>query len=273
MAYTFKDDGGTMTYYREYNKEVLDKNDTLVGNWVEERALRDQIGTGRYALWVNTGDEKSVATNKQKTFTKFNTRPDAHDTFERTLAHSDHTPSAEYCTNNDVRDPGYARYVNPGVGAREKLLVQRAAALAKDEEDGTIGELPSNYQSTHRQDFGQLELPPAESLGRKVMMTQNMIDIKGAGDGLWRKEAGLTAKNLFIEGEGGGFNQTMTATGIKPKFGFGKVSDFSTPIEHAIHGTVQGGGNGNEVALGNLQNRKGPTGQGGFLYDSTKPAP
>merc|ERR1712086_746400 len=53
MAYTFKDDGGTMTYYREYNKEVLDKNDTLVGNWVEERALRDQIGTGRYALWVN----------------------------------------------------------------------------------------------------------------------------------------------------------------------------------------------------------------------------
>ena len=121
---------------------------------------------------MNTGDEKSVATNKQKTFTKFNTRPDAHDTFERTLAHSDHTPSAEYCTNNDVRDPGYARYVNPGVGAREKLLVQRAAALAKDEEDGTIGELPSNYQSTHRQDFGQLELPPAESLGRKVCSRQ-----------------------------------------------------------------------------------------------------
>ena len=96
MAYTFKDDGGRMTYYREYNKEVLDKNDTLVGNWVEERALREQIGTGRYALWVNTGDEKSVATNKQQTFTKFTTRPDALDTFSRTLAHSDHTPSAEY---------------------------------------------------------------------------------------------------------------------------------------------------------------------------------
>ena len=58
MAYTFKDDGGTMTYYREYNKEVLEKNETLVGNWVEERALRDQIGTGRYAthlqLWPPT---------------------------------------------------------------------------------------------------------------------------------------------------------------------------------------------------------------------------
>jgi hypothetical protein len=168
MAYTFQDDGGRMTYYREYNKEVLDKNETLVGNWVEERALRDQIGTGRYALWVNTGDEKSVATNKQQTFTKFTTRPDALDTFSRTLAHSDHTPSAEYSTNNDVKDPGYSRYVNPGVGAREKLLVERAAALARSEEDGSIGELPSNYQSTHRQDFSQHELPPAESLGRKV---------------------------------------------------------------------------------------------------------
>ena len=144
MAYTFKDDGGRMTYYREYNKEVLDKNDTLVGNWVEERALRDQIGTGRYALWVNTGDEKSVATKKQQTFTKFTTRPDALDTFSRTLMHSDHTPSAEYATNNDFSDPGYARYINPGVGAREKLMVERAAALARSEEDSSIGELPSS---------------------------------------------------------------------------------------------------------------------------------
>ena len=107
------------------------------------------------------------------------------------------------------------------------------------------------------------------------------------------------------------------------------MSDFSTPIEHALHGTVEGGGNGNpvrvdaplrdksglslgsrvwaanpnphpshpnphpsrpnphpdpnphpspnprpsKVALGNLQNKKGPVGEGGFLYDSTKPAP
>ena len=87
----------------------------------------------------------------------------------------------------------------------------------------------TRFQSTHRQDFNELELPPAESLGRKVMMTQNMIDIKGAGDGLWRKEAGITAKNLYIEGTDGGFNQTMTATGIKPKFGFGKASHCSTP--------------------------------------------
>ena len=168
MAYTFKDDGASLTFYREYNKEVNAKNETLVGNWVEERALKDQIGTGRYAMWVNNGDEKSVATAKQQTFTKFTTRPDALDTFSRTLAHSDHTPSAEYSTNNEVKDPGYTKYVNPGVGAREQMLVERARQLAQSENDGSIGELPSNYQSTHRQDYTPLPLPPAESLGRKV---------------------------------------------------------------------------------------------------------
>ncbi len=40
MAYTFKDDGHALTYYREYNKEVGTGDKTLVGNWVEERALR-----------------------------------------------------------------------------------------------------------------------------------------------------------------------------------------------------------------------------------------
>ena len=41
MAYTFKDDGAALTYYREYNKEVGTGDLTLTGNWVEERALRE----------------------------------------------------------------------------------------------------------------------------------------------------------------------------------------------------------------------------------------
>ena len=82
MAYTFKDDGSALTYYREYNKEVNDKNETLVGNWVEERALRDQIQTGRYQLWVDNSDDPRKTS---KTFTKFTQRPDALDTYTRTL--------------------------------------------------------------------------------------------------------------------------------------------------------------------------------------------
>ena len=89
MAYTFKDDGVSMTYYREYNKEVNDKNETLVGNWVEERALRDQIQTGRYQLWVDNSDDPRKTS---KTFTKFTQRPDALDTYTRTLVHSEVRP-------------------------------------------------------------------------------------------------------------------------------------------------------------------------------------
>ena len=86
MAYTFKDDGSALTYYREYNKEVGTGDKTLVGNWVEERALRDTIKTGRYQLWANPDPDPKAP---QQTFTKFTTRPDSLDTYNRTLVHSD----------------------------------------------------------------------------------------------------------------------------------------------------------------------------------------
>ena len=89
MAYTFKDDGSAMTYFREYNKEVGTGDKTLVGNWVEERALRDDIKTGRYMLWANPDPDPKAA---QKTFTKFTTRPDALETYRRTVFHSDVSP-------------------------------------------------------------------------------------------------------------------------------------------------------------------------------------
>ena len=127
MSYTFKDDGASLTYYREYNKEVGTGDKTLVGNWVEERALRDVVDTGRYKLWVNPKADPKAA---QETFTKFTTRPDTLDTYRRTVVHSDHTPSAEFMTSNQVPDPGYAVYTNPGMGAREALLEKRARELA-----------------------------------------------------------------------------------------------------------------------------------------------
>ena len=86
MAYTFKDDGARLTYFRDYNKEVGTGDKTLVGNWVEERALRDEIKTGRYQLWTNPSSDPKAP---QQTFTKFTTRPDATDTYSRVFTHSD----------------------------------------------------------------------------------------------------------------------------------------------------------------------------------------
>ena len=226
MAYTFKDDGAALTYYREYNKEVGTGDRTLVGNWVEERALRDSIETGRYKLWVDPSGDGKV---KQQTYTKFTTRPDAIDTYQRTLVHSDHTPSAEYITSNQVPDPGYSVYVNPNKGAREQLMEKRAMEIAAAVAP-TEPELPAQYQTTYKQDFVDKELPAAATLGRRVMMTQNMRDIKGAGDGLWRKEYDIVSRHLVVEGTEAAPNQTFTMNGVKPANSFGKDTTFSCPI-------------------------------------------
>eukprot|EP00965_Chrysotila_dentata_P228871 6196855-Pleurochrysis_carterae.AAC.2 len=86
MAYTFKDDGAALTYYREYNKEVGTGDKTLVGNWVEERALRDEVDSGRYKLWTDPTPDPQAP---QQSFTKTTSRPDGSDTFRRTIAHDD----------------------------------------------------------------------------------------------------------------------------------------------------------------------------------------
>lgn len=232
MAYTFKDDGSSLTYYREYNKEVGTGDKTLVGNWVEERALRDSVDTGRYKHWVNTSTDP---TEKQKTFTKFTTRPDVDGTYQRTVVHSDHTPSAEYFTSNQVPDPGYSVYVSKGKGAREQLLEARAMELAA-KTSVEEPELPAQYQSTYRQDYVDKELPLAETLGRRVMMTQNMQDIKGAGDGLWRKEADICKRSLVMEATNAMPGMSYTANGMMPARSFGKDATFSTPISIYMKG-------------------------------------
>ena len=226
MSYTFKDDGAALTYYREYNKEVGTGDKTLVGNWVEERALRDTISTGRYKLWVDTTSDGRA---HQTTYTKFTTRPDSLDTYQRTLVHSDHTPSTEYCTTPNVPDPGYAVYVNPSKGSRTALLEARAKELAAYSEPAEPV-LPPQYQTTHRQDYLPKDLPSVDTMGRRVMMTQNGADIKGAGDFLWRKEGGVVHRHLVEEGGGAGPEQTFTMHGMKPARAFGKNTSFSQPI-------------------------------------------
>jgi len=170
MAYTFKDDGSALTYYREYNKEVGTGDKTLVGNWVEERALREEIKTGRYQLWTSSDPDPKV---KQQTFTKFTTRPDSFDSYHRTVVHSDHVPPCEFSTSNQVIDPGYAVYKNPEMGARTALMEKRAMELAMASAP-PAETLPSQYFSTSRGDYVPKDLPAAEQLGRRVMMTQNM---------------------------------------------------------------------------------------------------
>jgi len=221
MAYTFKDDGQQLTYYREYNKEVGTGDKTLIGNWVEERALRDNIDSGRYKLWTNPSPDPHA---DQTMFTKSTSRPDGHDTFRRTVAHNNHTPPAEYVTSNNVPDPGYCVYANPEKGAREKLMEERAMALAQQMVPATEA-LPSQLVSTYQQDYHQKDLPPVETMGKRVMI--------GEPDLAWRKELGITAPHMAPDETPLQDGYTHVST-----FGasHGRDNKFTLPIEYTKEG-------------------------------------
>ena len=59
-------------------------------------------------------------------------------------------------------------------------------------------EPPEQYATTSRLAYSEKELPQSSNLGRRVMMTQDMHDIKGAGDGLWRKEHNVVSRTLVV---------------------------------------------------------------------------
>ena len=105
-------------------------------------------------------------------------------------------------------------------------------------------ELPAQYQTTYKQDFVDKELPVSETLGRRVMMTQNMQDIKGAGDGLWRKEHDIVARNLVVEGvEDAPSNfSSKPYYGVTGKGGLGRDTSFSTPVTESLKAGFDLGG-------------------------------
>jgi len=218
MSYTFKDDGHALTYYREYNKEVGTGDKTLVGNWVEERSLRGDLESGRYKLWANPSPDPRAP---QQTFTKQTMRPDNADTFRRTIAHSDHLPAEQWITSNQVPDPGTCIYTKPEKGAREKLLEERAMALAKEESASELMPQPIDVNSTHRADFVPKDIPPNEMRGKRVM--------EGVPDLTWRKELGLVAPHRLED-------PTETVELEPRQSTFGKNTWFSTPIHHTKSG-------------------------------------
>ena len=54
--------------------------------------------------------------------------------------------------------------------------------------------------------------------------------IKGAGDGTWRKEAGLIDPSAIVESTDTPAGTVLTSTGLKPAARFQKDATFSTPI-------------------------------------------
>lgn len=127
-------------------------------------------------------------------------------------------PSAQYTKPEEMQttsayvDPGYPRYEEPQLGARERLMIARARQLAEEADDEHQPESPTPL-STTRADFQPKDLPLQSDMGRRVMI--------GEPDPLWRKELNVVARSQILETEHTQLSQT-----------FGKDATFSAPIEH-----------------------------------------
>jgi len=187
-----------------------------VGNWVEERALRDTAeATGRYKLWVNKSDEPSAP---QKTFTFSSERPDTGaslNTFSRTFAHEEAVPVDFWMTSNEV--PREMKYVTQATGVREALLERRAREMAAAQIGADVefeARVTPVFETTYGLSFTEKELPAEIGTRRK-----------GTPDLLWRVEAGLTDAHRL-----------PTTQLHAPQRSFGKNDTFSRPVTLAKEG-------------------------------------
>ena len=146
------------------------------------------------------------------------------------------------CTTSAYVDPGYPRYEQPQLGARERLMIERAKQLAEEEEAEAEADFPTPLSTTQaplasaptlaapsaprtapwpaahtparsQSDFQAKDLPLSSDMGRRVMV--------GKPDPLWRKELNVVARSQILEAEHVQQSQT-----------FGKDATFSAPIEH-----------------------------------------
>ena len=110
------------------------------------------------------------------------------------------------------------------------MLQAIVASLTASPAASPPDEPPEQYATPSRHDYAEKELPQSSNLGRRVMMTQDMHDIKGAGDGLWRKEHNVVSRTLVVEQTEGVESGMFTNEGFKPLWSAGRDYSFSQPI-------------------------------------------
>ncbi|KAJ1624465.1 hypothetical protein T492DRAFT_1046912 [Pavlovales sp. CCMP2436] len=108
MAYTFKDSSIDKTYYKDYNK-VDGQQAVLVGNWAEERALKESTGQMRSTQWVEPSSAmlQGVA---EPSHTKMKGHPDMEDTTMRVFFHSDAHRDSLFLVESGLLAPHLADY-------------------------------------------------------------------------------------------------------------------------------------------------------------------
>mmetsp|Transcript_38994 Transcript_38994/g.90313 ORF Transcript_38994/g.90313 Transcript_38994/m.90313 type:complete len:268 (+) Transcript_38994:101-904(+) len=203
MAYTFKDSSIDKTYYKDYNK-VDGQQAVLVGNWAEERALKESTGQMRSTQWVEPSSAmlQGVA---EPSHTKMKGHPDMEDTTMRVFFHSDYIEPRDFKPASQLfREDKWRRYEDKGTGARTAMLECRAREMAGEQvraeeaaeaavaeqllADGRVSETRANFAGAI----------PARgddpSRGKRIMKTQD--GAPAHRDSLFLVESGLLAPHL-----------------------------------------------------------------------------
>ncbi len=156
--------------FAEFNK--CENQGTLVGNWVEEHALKDLTGSFRYKAWV---DHKNV--EGDSVYPKHLTAS-RMETFGRVFEHSDKLESADWITHNHYTYSGLMK----GAYREPKLAGKRMSATMKKAKKEAMAEPPievvkPDFTTTCRAAFTENDLTGLE-IGARVMKTQDGLPVK-----------------------------------------------------------------------------------------------
>ena len=199
----------TKTYYKDYNK-VTGQQSTLVGNWYEERALKDTTGQMRSTQWVSPSDP-SLQGAAEPMHTKAKGHPDLEDTTMRVFFHSDYVAPSEFKPASQMfTEDRWRRYEPKATGSRTALLERRARELAQAQvageeaaaEDDREQVLTAGRVSEMQAAF--VGATPARgddpSRGKRIMKTQD--GAPAHRDPAFLVEAGLLRPHLATDAHG-----------------------------------------------------------------------
>merc|ERR1712216_461025 len=193
MSYVFKDDKNLGTNYRDYNKEDNDK--CLIGNWVEERALKEDVGTFRYPKWVNADPDQTIQDSR---YTKngLHSGLEADNSGARVLTHSDYVHPSNYVTANNVPADTYRVYHDKEAGALTTARDKKYLEAAMLSESSPASAVPTNFVSEATASFYTKPPIALEERGKRVMLNQHMEKMDIGRDTTFLKEHGLIDPKL-----------------------------------------------------------------------------
>ncbi|WZN61564.1 hypothetical protein HKI87_04g30990 [Chloropicon roscoffensis] len=152
--------------FADYNK--YQNQGVLVGNWVEEHALKTSTGTHRYEAWV-AAEQESVYPKHLKA--------SSMETFGRVFEHSDNLHSKDWITHNhSTHCHSQGNYREQALqGKRSTRMMKKALEEALQEPDKEP-EKP-NFETSQRATYKENDLKGLV-IGARVMKTQDGKPVK-----------------------------------------------------------------------------------------------